>query len=412
MAIIEFKLNGRYVIEKELGRGGLGIVYLARDTYLQSRPVVIKTMREAQDGAFDDSWIRKKFDGEITALLQIKHPGVVGISDVGFMRDGRPFFVMQYIEGENLRSAMHDQEMELKRAAHIILQLSQALSAAHEMGVIHRDLKPENVMLQKFRSGQEVTYLIDFGIATVKELRAGQHEQSTEVAGTLPYMAPEQLDGGPVPASDVWALGVVAYEMVTGRLPFPADNSVALHSMQQAGVSAKPRALRPQLPEAAQRVILKTLSYDPAQRYAHAHEMGEHFHRAILGNGAPTLPMPDDSTRKATLPASPPPEELLWHCRELFESFKEFRNQDNLWDFFYSAELSPYKHCVSKSANIDYDQLLACLSRSGRNYRGQALLDVLAMLASRYRDDYRGQECEGLRGSFRQLFVQSPVTGK
>jgi len=408
MAIIEFKLNGRYEIERELGRGGLGVVYLARDTNLQSRQVVIKTIR---DGAFDDSWIRKKFDEEIAALLRIKHPGVVGISEVGFMRDGRPFFVMKYIEGENLHTAMHGHVMELERAAHIILQLSRALSAAHEVGVIHRDLKPENVMLQKFRGGEEIT-LIDFGIATVKDLQAEQHEQSTEAAGTLPYMAPEQLHGKPVPASDVWALGVMAYEMVTARLPFPANNSVTLHGMQQAGVSTKPRALRTDLPEAAQDVILKALSYDPAQRYAHAHEMGEQFMRAILGNGAPTLPLPDDRTRKATLLASPPSEELLRRCRELFESFKEFRNQDNLWDFFERAELNTYRHCVSKSANVDYDQLLACLCRSGRNYRGQALIDVLALLATRYRDDHRGQECEGLRSSLRQLFAQSAAIAK
>lgn len=413
MAIIEFKLNGRYVIERELGRGGLGIVFLARDTNLQSRSVVIKTVLETRAGSFDDSWIRKKFDEEITALLRIKHPGVVGISDVGFMRDGRPFFVMEYIEGENLRSAMHGHVMELKRAAHIILQLSRALSAAHEMGVIHRDLKPQNVMLHKFRSGEEVTYLIDFGIATVKDLQAEQLEQRTQSAGTLPYMAPEQLHGAPLPASDVWALGVLAFEMVTGRLPFPARDVLALHDMQRAGVNTQPRDLRSDLPESAQRVILKALSYDPAQRYAHAHEMGEQFHRAILGNGAPTSPLPDDSMRRVTPPASPPPEELLRHCRELFESFKEFRNQDNLWDFFYRAELNPYRHCVSKAANVDYDQLLACLCRSGRSYRGQALLDVLALLASRYRDDdYRGQECEGLRGNFRQLFAQSSVTDK
>lgn len=414
MAIIEFKLNGRYVIERELGQqGGLGVVSLARDTNLQSRLVVIKTMLETRSGSFDDSWIRKKFDEEITALLRIKHPGVIGISDMGFMRDGRPFFIMEYIEGEDLRSAMHGQVMELKRAAQIILQLSRALSAAHEMGVIHRDLKPENVMLQKFRSGEEVTYLIDFGIATVKDLQAEQEDQRTRSAGTLPYMAPEQLRGGPVPASDVWALGVVAYEMVTGRLPFPASDALALHDMQQAGVSTQPKALRPDLPVSAQAVILKALGYDPAQRYAHAHEMGEQFLSAILGNGALTSPLSDDNTHRVPSPASPPSEELLRHCRELFESFKEFRNQDNLWDFFYRAELSPYRHCVSKSANVDYDQLLACLCRSGRSYRGQALLDVLALLASRYRDDdYRGQECEGLRGSFRQLFAQSAVTSK
>lgn len=418
MAIIEFKLNGRYVIERELGRGGLGVVYLARDTNLQSRPVVVKTLLETFAGSFDDSWLRRKFDEEITALLRIKHPGVVGISDVGFMRDGRPFFVMDYIEGENLRSAMHGQVMELKRAAHIILQLSRALSAAHEMGVIHRDLKPDNIMLQKFRSGEEVTYLIDFGIATVKDLQAEQDEQRTRSAGTLPYMAPEQLRGGPLPASDVWALGVTAYEMVTGRLPFPAKDLLTLDDMQRTGVGIKPVALRPELPEAAQEVILKALNYDPNRRYPHVHEMGKAFLRAILRSESPTVLLseesmsqyPEELNGQSALPTLPPLYDQLRCCRILFEKLDEFDTPDSLRSFFRRVGLDAYESCVKRSANIDFNQLLDCLSRSGRDYRGQALVDLMALLASHYRNEgsnYVAQDCEGLRSSLVQLFSQA-----
>jgi serine/threonine protein kinase len=412
MAIINFKLNGRYVIERELGRGGFGIVYLARDTQLASRHVVIKTMR---DGAFGDAWLRKKMDGEIAALLTIDHPGVVGISDMGFMPDGRPFFVMKYIEGESLRCAMQDQGMELKRVAYIILQLSQGLSAAHAAGIIHRDLKPENVMLQKFSSsGQEVAYLIDFGIATVKALQDGQPEQSTRVAGTLPYMAPEQLSGNAVPATDVWALGVMAYEMVTGQLPFPADNQLALHHMQQAGVSTEPRALRPQLPEAAQEAILKALCYDPTRRQAHAHEFGEQFQHAIFKSERPTMPISEKSmvdypTQLDRQPTLPPRYELFRRCRILFEELDEFHEPDSLRRFFRLIGMDAYESCVKRSAKVDLDELLDCLSRSGRDYRGQALVDLLALMASHYRkedSDYLAQECEGLRGSLWQLFTQ------
>ena len=132
------------------------------------------------------------------ALARIKHPGVIGIYDAGWMPDGKPFFVMPYVEGESLRAATRGGVMELKRAAHIIHQLSSALSAAHDVGVIHRDLKPENVMLQTYKSNEEFAFLIDFGIATIKDLQDGQRTPSTKVAGTLPYMAPEQLRGGPV----------------------------------------------------------------------------------------------------------------------------------------------------------------------------------------------------------------------
>lgn len=414
MKITQVKLNGRYEIERELGRGGLGLVYLARDTLLQSRPVVIKTLLETRAGTFDDAWFRKKFDEEIMALVRIKHPGVVGIYDAGQMPDGKPFFVMPYVEGENLRSAMGGHEMELKRAAHIIRQLSLALSAAHDMGVIHRDLKPENVMLQTFGSGEEVAFLIDFGIATVKAFQVGQHEQSTKIAGTLHYMAPEQLRGGPVPASDVWALGVIAYEMVTGRLPFPAGDVLTLDDMQRTGVGTKPRALRPELPEAAQEAILTALNYDPNRRQPHAHEMGEKFLHAILESGGSTVP-PDESKasyaaeplRQPAPPALPPLGELLRRCRDLFKELEEFHHPNSLRAFFRSAGLSAYENCVGRATDIDFNQLLDCLSRSGRNYRGQALLDLLALLASHYRDDYRGQECEGLRGSLGQLFAQA-----
>jgi serine/threonine protein kinase len=162
------KLNERYEIEKELGRGGLGIVYLAHDTRLDSRLVVIKTMLGAQDIPLHDPWFREKFEKEIAALVRVTHPGVVGLLDVGQMQDGKPFFVMPYIEGENLRSALQGHKMDLKRAANLICQVGFALSAAHDKGVTHRDLKPENIMLRTFGSGEEVVILIDFGIATVK----------------------------------------------------------------------------------------------------------------------------------------------------------------------------------------------------------------------------------------------------
>jgi eukaryotic-like serine/threonine-protein kinase len=289
MNLNQVKLKGRYVIEKELGRGGLGIVYLAHDTDLLMRPVVIKTMLETPD-RLDDSWFRNKFDKEIEALIRINHPGIVGVFDVGHMPDGKPFFVMQYVKGENMRGAIHPQGMELKRAAEIIRQLGNALSAAHEMGVTHRDLKPENIMLQTLSSGEEIVKLIDFGIATVKDLQINQLNQKTRVAGTIPYLAPEQLRGEPVPASDIWSLGVIAYELITGHLPFYADNLLLLAEQQRAGVGAMPKALRLELPVATQEVILKALSYDPPGRYPHAHQMGEEFLHSILGASEPPSP--------------------------------------------------------------------------------------------------------------------------
>jgi serine/threonine protein kinase len=281
MNLTNLKLNDRYVIEKELGRGGMGVVYLAHDTRLHSVPVVIKTMLEARPVALDNHWFREKFDKEIQALVRIKHPGVVGLTDLGQMPDGRPFFVMQYVDGTSLRTLIKGSQMEVGRIADIIRQVGSALGAAHAVGVTHRDLKPENVMLQTLRSGEEIVKLIDFGIATVRDLQASQSDKKTVVAGTLPYLSPEQLRGEPVPASDIWSMGVIAYEMVTGRPPFLAANVLALSDLQRAGVSTMPKTLRPELSDAAQEVILKALSHDPEARYTHAYEMGEAFLRAV-----------------------------------------------------------------------------------------------------------------------------------
>jgi serine/threonine protein kinase len=281
MNLTNLKLNDRYVIEKELGRGGMGIVYLAHDTRLHSLRVVIKTMLEGQGLALDNHWFRKKFDKEVEALARIKHHGVVGVIDLGELPDGRPFFVMQYVEGTSLRTLMKQYLMELELAATIIHQVGSALNAAHEVGVTHRDLKPENIIVQTLRPGERSVKLIDFGIATVKDLQAIQSDSKTVVAGTLPYLSPEQLRGEPVPASDIWSMGVLAYELITGRPPFLTDNVLALADLQLAGVSTMPKTLRPELSEAAQAVILKALSYDPEARYAHAYEMGEALLRAV-----------------------------------------------------------------------------------------------------------------------------------
>ena len=286
------KPSERYEVERELARGAFGVAYLARDTLVYSRRVVIKILFEAEGRAFDDisdeASFRTMFERETMALARIDHPRVVHIYEYGWTSEGEPFIVMQYVEGKTLRAAMGDRAMGPERAAHIVSQLGAALTAVHDAGVVHRDLKPENVMLQT-SYGDEFAILIDFGIAKLEVSRAERSEHKTW-AGTPLYMAPEQLRGYPIPASDVWALGVVAYELVTGRRPFSAADILMLKDAEAAPVT-EPRALCPALPKVAQAVILKALSYDPAQRHTHAHEMGREFLRAVL-EGDPAVSDP------------------------------------------------------------------------------------------------------------------------
>jgi tRNA A-37 threonylcarbamoyl transferase component Bud32 len=278
-------LNGRYLIERELKRGGMGIVYLARDRQLHSRAVVVKVLL---DETLKSEYVVQKFHQEIEALSRLDHPGIVGIIDAGEVADGKPFIVMQYVEGVTLRSVMNPEGMNLERAADLSRQIGRALAAAHAKGIFHRDLKPENIMLQDLGQGEQMVKIIDFGIAKVKDSIIAPSTALNTSPGTVMYMAPEQLSGRPVSAAtDIYALGIVAYEMVTGRKPFNPETGFELLQMQQTGVRVKPADLRPSVTGTAQDVILKALSFDPHDRYEGAREFGDDLARTLAENSAP-----------------------------------------------------------------------------------------------------------------------------
>lgn len=272
VSVLEVILKERYVIERELGRGGVGVVYLAHDEMMHSRPVVVKVLLAESD---QNPYFKAKFYEEIESLCLLNHPGIVDVLDKGEMPDGQPFFVMEFIEGVKLRLIMEPEGMDLSRVANIMRQLGKALNAAHDKNIWHRDLKPENIMLQFLGEGEEHVKLIDFGIATIGRTEQPIRKPSTQIVGTIPYMAPEQLQGKPVAASDIYALGVIAYEMLTGHLPFVPPSPFQLLDLQRAGVKKKPRESRPDLPEAAQAVILKALSFNAEDRYSKPREFAE-----------------------------------------------------------------------------------------------------------------------------------------
>ncbi|MBS1789358.1 MAG: protein kinase [Acidobacteria bacterium] len=299
-------LKDRYLIEGELGRGGIGVVYLARDTQLMNRRVVVKVLLEDSANALHNPWFKKKFEQEIEALVRLDHPGIVGVLDVGTMPDGKEFFVMQYVEGGPLRKLVNGQ-MEFAQVARIVRQIGQALSAAHDKGIVHRDLKPENIMVQQVGDDEELIKLIDFGIASVKDSQVATSAEKTKVAGALPYMAPEQLRGQPDASSDIWALGAMAYEMLTGRLPFYAETLVQLYELQKRGVQASPRSLRPEISHTVEGILLKSMAFDPAERYQRAKDLGEELARALAGEEkVPTGAQSSEHVSSAGITTPPP----------------------------------------------------------------------------------------------------------
>jgi predicted Ser/Thr protein kinase len=261
-SMVGTRLKERYLLQRELGRGGFGVVYLAADEQLLSRPIVVKIMLNAAP----DAWEQGKFRNEIEVLARLNHPGIVSVLDSGETAEGRPFLAMEYVEGTPLRALLRREGMDLERVADLIRQIGGALGAAHRKGIWHRDLKPENIMIQSVEDGDQRVKLIDFGLATVKRSDA-LVDSTTRIAGTIRYMAPEQLRRRPSAASDIYGLAVIAYEMVTGRLPFNAETALELYEMQMAGVQVRPKSLRPRLPEEAESSILKALQ--PAEGDRH-----------------------------------------------------------------------------------------------------------------------------------------------
>ncbi|HVS83212.1 MAG TPA: serine/threonine-protein kinase [Pyrinomonadaceae bacterium] len=328
---VETKLDGRYLIEKELGHGGVGAVYLARDQRLHDKPVVVKVLLEE---SLRDEWVMQKFQQEREALARVDHPGVVGILDTGELPDGKPYIVMQYVEGMALRDAIKSKPegMDLERVASIIKQIGAALSAVHEKKIYHRDLKPENIMLQALGRGDEQVKIVDFGIAKIREsVIAPSTITGAATAGTIVYMSPEQLRGERISAaSDIYALGVIAYEMVTGRRPFNPDTIAHLSDMQREGVRAKPADLRPRLPEEAERLILRALAFDPQVRQQNAGEFGDALASALM-NEDETLklrreePVVIPPTQRSVEPPSPDPQSVDRSAKTLVTPFEPAR---------------------------------------------------------------------------------------
>src|SRR3989442_7323511 len=212
---------GRYEICSQLGAGGMGEVYLAQDTTLDRR-VAIKFLPES---LVADEQARKRLVREAQAAAKLDHANICAIHEVG-EEDGRSFIVMQYVEGETLDARMKRKPLELKDSLTIAAQVADALSDAHAHGIIHRDIKPSNVIITS--RGQ--AKVMDFGLAKViQQADRVDPEAQTQtlltapdtIPGTVPYMSPEQLRGEQLSvSSDIWALGVVLYEMITGQLPF------------------------------------------------------------------------------------------------------------------------------------------------------------------------------------------------
>ena len=288
-------LGGRYRIERELGRGGMAKVFLGTDTVL-GRTVAVKIL--APQYADDDSFVQR-FRREAQAAASITHPNIVSVFDTG-SDDGIHFIVMEYVEGRTLAEILAGGGRILPdRAIDIAMDVDRALEAAHARGVIHRDIKPGNIMLDP-RGDVKVT---DFGIARVTTT-ADTVAQTAAIMGTAAYLSPEQAQGLPNDGrSDIYSLGCVLYEMVTGRPPFLGDSPVAVASKQVLEQPVPPSRLNSDITADLDAVILRALAKNPANRYQSADEMRADLERAK--RGLPVLATP--AARRGRHPGARPP---------------------------------------------------------------------------------------------------------
>jgi serine/threonine protein kinase len=261
-------VKNRYRIKSRLGSGGVGVVYLAEDLNLMSRLVVVKFLHE--HGRSDPARL-VKFLQEAEALARLDHPGIVAAFDADETSDGSHFLVMQYVNGRTLRDVLEDGPLALPRVASILRQLGSALEAAHNKGVIHRDLKPENIMLQQLGDRRDIVKIIDFGVARVESSAITTDTAVIGVVGTPSYMAPEHLSGKPVTVSDIFSVGVIAFEMLAGKRPFSAKQPFALRQQQRQGIAKGAiRDLRPPVPPETENLIREALRYEPSERPSNA----------------------------------------------------------------------------------------------------------------------------------------------
>ena len=270
--------NGRYELHRRLGRGGMAEVYLARDQMLD-RAVAVKVLFPAL--ATDPGFV-ERFRREAQSAAGLNHPNIVGVYDWG-EANGTYFIVMEYVEGESLAEMIQSQgRVDPDRAAEIASDIAAALGFAHRNGgVIHRDVKPGNVLI----TPDGAVKVADFGIARAISDSSDQNLTKTgSVMGTATYFSPEQARGAGVdPRSDVYSLGCVIYEMVTGRPPFQGDNAVAIayKHVQEAPVS--PRLIDPAIPDTLEAITLKCLAKNPANRYPSAQDLRADLTRYLQG---------------------------------------------------------------------------------------------------------------------------------
>ncbi len=287
---------GNYVVRKNVGQGGMGAVYLAEHPRI-GRQVAIKVLLPELS---KNPQVVQRFFTEAKSSSEIRNQHIIDILDFGELPDGLSYIIMEWLEGQSLRDALRQGKFDIDRAVHVaIIGIGQALTAAHARGIVHRDLKPDNIFL--IPRGEDIDFVkvLDFGIAKLMQQEESAHEIKTQTGaliGTPAYMSPEQCRGQAVDQrTDIYALGVIMYNMFTGKQPFIAEGLGELLLAHMTQVPTKVRQIDPQIPEVLEQSVARALEKNPEDRYQRIEELlvelGRYLRRRRRSMARPRSPV-------------------------------------------------------------------------------------------------------------------------
>ncbi len=392
-------IAGRYVLENVIGEGGMAMVYRARHKVNADQTFAVKLMNPL---LARDPIVRERFRREAKSAKKIAHPNIIEIFEEGDTGDGTAYMVMEYLDGSSLADIVSKGPIQVKRAVGLMIQMARGIARAHDLGVIHRDLKPENIFVCKGAGGDELVKLLDFGIALSKQ--DSRLTGTGELFGTPQYMAPERItstDAGA--ASDLYALGVIFFEMLTARLPFDAPDVATFFVRHLKDPPLPIRTIHPGTPESLADLIERLLAKEPKNRPVDAHKVASDLADVAREIGAliPAEPLlePAASSRPASLPSSEKGTRRWLRRADVFREMLERAYGPAKAPSDIATRLARVEALATRVADLKTRSVteqakledIAKRGRDGRQRLGNAV-DALGADASRAREELRAAE--------------------